>query len=184
MKYFEIQDSPELKYGPRIMRWFEKFDVRNIKMETFPKLPKRQIFFVESSEKTMYTDIVIFPFLLISPKVLEVIKMYKERCFYRDAVLLDQGAGKAVRYYLPVFDETSMLQVVEKNAKNGKNLFAKTQSDLTKVFPEKHIFWVRDSFKRHTIISLDMAESLLNREITGLGLKEIELFIQNQAKEE
>ena len=41
---------------------------------------------------------------------------------------------------------------------------------------KKEIFWIRDSFKRHTIISLELAESLLWREITGLGIKEVKLY--------
>lgn len=30
MKYFEIKDSPELKYAPKLKNWYGKFDVRNI----------------------------------------------------------------------------------------------------------------------------------------------------------
>lgn len=41
MKYFEIQDTPELKYAPKIKNWYGKFDVRDIKLESYPKLPKR-----------------------------------------------------------------------------------------------------------------------------------------------
>lgn len=45
-----------------------------------------------------------------------------------------------------------------------------------KVNVSSQIFWVNDSKKRHTIISLDLAESLLRRDVFGLGLKEVELF--------
>lgn len=31
--------------------------------------------------------------------------------------------------------------------------------------------------KCHTIISLDFVESLIRREVSGLGIKEVELFI-------
>ena len=84
MKYFEIQDTPELKYAPRLKGWCGKFDVRNIKLDTFPRLPEKQIFFIEPSENTIFTDIILFPFLLISSKVVEVIRMYKDCCFCRN----------------------------------------------------------------------------------------------------
>lgn len=168
MKYFEIQEAPELKYAPQLENWYGKFDVRDIKLEGFPKLPDRQLFTIKPSDRTVFTDIIQFPFLLLSLKVTDVIKMYRERCFCRDVILLDQISGKSELYQLPVFDETDKLSIRERQAGT---------QDGTVVL-DKHIFWVRDSFKRHTVISLDLAESLLRREVTGLGLKEIELSIK------
>lgn len=168
MKYFEIQEAPEQKYAPQLENWYGKFDVRDIKMEGFPSLPDRQLFTVTPSDRTIFTDIIQFPFLLLSLKVTDVIKMYRERCFCRDVILLDQVSGKSELYQLPVFDETDRLSVRERQAGERGEMVAL----------DKHIFWVRDSFKRHTVISLDLAESLLRREVTGLGLKEIELTIK------
>lgn len=69
-------------------------------------------------------------------------------------------------YYLPVFDETEKLLI-----RNREDLMQEEEVNL-----KKEIFWIRDSFKRHTIISLELAESLLWREITGLGIKEVKLY--------
>lgn len=168
MKYFEIQEAPELKYAPQLENWYGKFDVRDIKLEGFPRLPDRQLFTIKPSDRTIFTDIIQFPFLLLSLKVTEVIKMYRERCFCRDVILLDQISGKSELYQLPVFDETDKLSIRERQ--DG------AQNETVDL--DKHIFWVRDSLKRHTVISLDLAESLLRREVTGLGLKEIELSIK------
>ena len=129
-------------------------------------MPKRELFVIESSEKTIFTDIILFPFLLLSPNVMDVIKMYHERCFYREVILLDQLNGKSELYYLPVFDETEKLLI-----RNREDLMQEEEVNL-----KKEIFWIRDSFKRHTIISLELAESLLWREITGLGIKEVKLY--------
>ena len=142
MKYFEIVEAPEHKYAPR------------------------ELFVIESSEKTIFTDIILFPFLLLSPNVMDVIKMHHERCFYREVILLDQLNGKSELYYLPVFDETEKLLI-----RNREDLMQEEEVNL-----KKEIFWIRDSFKRHTIISLELAESLLWREITGLGIKEVKLY--------
>ena len=51
-KYFELQDTPELKYAPRIKNLFGKLDIRDIQLKTYPKLPERLVLFVEPSEKT------------------------------------------------------------------------------------------------------------------------------------
>lgn len=175
-KYFELQDTPELKYAPRIKSVFGKLDIRDIKIETYPKLPKRQVFFVEPSEKNIFTDIILFPFLLITPVVLDVIKMYKDLCFYREVILIDQLQRKSQLYFLPVFNETRILQAVGKEYDNGTYISKPAEQQGEKVFVDKNIFWVSDSLKRHTIISMDFAESLIRREVFGLGLKEVELY--------
>ena len=54
-KYFELQETPELKYAPRIKNLFGKFDIRTIQLETYPKIPDRQVFIVEPSNKTIFT---------------------------------------------------------------------------------------------------------------------------------
>ena len=46
-----------------------------------------QLFIVESSENLVFTDIVLFPFLLVSPAVKKVIEMYRERCFFCNIIL-------------------------------------------------------------------------------------------------
>lgn len=74
-KYFELQETPELKYAPRIGNPFGKFDIRNIRLETYPKLPKRQVFFIEPSDQNIFTDMILSPFLMISPTVMDVIRM-------------------------------------------------------------------------------------------------------------
>lgn len=93
--------------------------------------------------------------------------MYKELCFYTNVILLDQVSGKSELYHLPVFHETKKLFIREKQGKTSNE----------SVIVDTNVFWVRDSLKRHTIISLDLAESLLRRNVTGIGIKEVELLI-------
>lgn len=56
-KYFELQDTPELKYAPRIKNVFGKLDIRDIKIETYPKLPKRQVF-LSNRQRRIYLRIL------------------------------------------------------------------------------------------------------------------------------
>lgn len=176
MKYFKLQETPEFKYGPQIKNWYGTFDVRDIKMETFPKLPKRQLYTVEPLESLIFTDIILFPFLLVSPMVKKVIEIYREQSFYREIILLNQISGESKTYYLPVLNEAEELQIVEQNYKNGEPVINTEIPEGTRVLVNRHIFWVRDLSKRHTVISLELAESLLKRGAIGVGLKEVILY--------
>lgn len=175
-KYFKLHDTPELKYAPRIKNLFGKLDIRDIQLKTYPKLPERLVLFVEPSEKNIFTDIILSPFLLVSPSVLDVVKMYKDVCFYREVILIDQLQRKSQLYFLPVFDETSVLRIVEKEYENGRCISKPPEQYRERAAVSKNIFCVVDSLKRHTVISIEMAESLIRRGIFGLGLKEVELY--------
>ena len=175
MKYFEIVKNPKIKRAPTIINWYGHFDVRNIKLDTFAKLPERELLIVEMTEKEIFTDFIMFPFLLISHEVKQVIEMYGDICFCRQIILLNQSNGTSEIYYLPVLDESDTMQFYYKEFEDGTCLNGKQEQK--QVFNvDKNIFWISDSLTRHTIISMDMAESLLRRGMTGLELKEIVLY--------
>lgn len=182
MKYFEIQDTPELKYAPRLKNWYGKIDVRDIRLDAFPQLPEMQLFLIEPSERVDYTDIILFPFLLVSPMVREVIEMYRERCFFRRVILLNQQKKESGSYCLPVLDETSNIRLRRISYKNGVYITDGTTEKGERVYPDRNLFWVRDSQKRHIILSMELAESLIRRGVTGLGLCEVELY-EREAEE-
>ena len=119
MKYFVLQDSPELKNAPQITRWYEQIDVRDIRADTCYKQPEKQVFRIISSERLVFTDIILFPFFLVSPMVYEVILMYREACLFRKVFLAEAETGKAQMYYLPVMEESSDIALKKISYKNG-----------------------------------------------------------------
>lgn len=182
MKYFILQDSPDLKYCPKISNWYGKFDVRNIRLDKYPELPEQELFLLEPTEKVIFTDIILFPFLLVSPMIRDVIKMYQEICYFRQVLLLDKKHEKSEIYYLPVVSEFDGIQLV-RNTYDENGQFSCIEQKLGEpLIVNKNIFWVRDSVKRYTIISLDFAESLLRRNVIGLGIQEILLYCKGEEK--
>lgn len=175
MKYFEIVKKPQFKIAPSLKNWYGRFDVRDIKIDTFYKLPKRQLFIVDITEKQAFTDFILVPFVLISQTVKELVKMYGDVCFCREILLLDSNSGSSMNYYLPVFDETNQIQIHYKEFED-RRLISKLPEEKQMLSLNKNIFWINDSLTRHTIISMDFAESLLRREATGIELKEVILI--------
>lgn len=180
MIYFKMTDAPESKHEPQLKNWYGRFDVRDITLKSYAKLPDREMFFVESESNMQFVDIIHSPFLLVLPRVKEVIKMYREVCFMKEIVLFDQQNEKMQLYYLPVFDETNQIQLVTYRYKEGACVSWDKQRRKEEIPIKKHIFWVREGDKRHTILSLDLAESLIRRGITGLGLEEVGLYQKGQ----
>lgn len=182
MKYFKLQDSPDLKYAPQLANWYGKFDARKIRLDKYPELPDQELFLIKSANKLIFTDIILFPFLLVSPMVMDVIKMYRDTCYYRQIILLDQKHQKSEIYFLPVLDEYVGIQFVGKTYEENGEILSTKQSLGEPCIIDKNIFWIRDSAKRYTIVSLDFVESLLRRNIIGLGIQEVLLYSKGEKK--
>lgn len=182
MKYYKLADTPELSHAPKLKDWYGRFEVRNITLKGFPNLPDRELIFVESEPEMKFTDIVRFPFLLISPQVKKVIKMYREVCFTKEIVLYDQKNDRPELYYLPVLEENDQIQLVIQQYEDGRCTEQIGQPTRQKATVSKHLFWVTQGDKRHTILSLDLAESLIRRGVTGLGLKEVQLYQKEEER--
>lgn len=95
-------------------------------------------------------------------------------------ILLDQLSGRSEMYCLPVFDETDRIQILGKNEEGEIRGEPSAKQKMPEAYLNKNIFWVRDFRKRHTIISLELAESLLRREVFGLGIREVTLFVNEE----
>ena len=175
--HFEIEKKPQINMAPRLKNWYGSFDVRDVAIDSFYKLPEGQLFIVEMTEKEIFTDFIMFPFLLISQRVMDVIKMYGDICYYRQVFLLDAGSGNSESYYLPVLDESKQIQLYDKEFEAGTCIRRLPEEEFA-ITVNKNIFWIRDSLTRHTIISMDFAESLLRRGATGIELKEVILTLK------
>ncbi len=170
MKYFEIKlDSDNYVDAPRLINWYKIQDVRLIRWETYHKLKNRLIYNIDSSEYIVSTDIISFPFLLVSPMVRETIKMYGDKVVFKETILLNVEKDFEQVYYLPVMEESEQIKL----SYVGKNESYSQKEKVPEWAVERNIFWVRKKEKRHTIISLDLAESLLRRNAIGVELKEV-----------
>ncbi len=172
MKYYELKlDSTNFIEAPDLIDWYGIQDVRLIKWETYHKLKNRLVYRINPTENIIFTDIISFPFLLVSPMVRSVIKMYGDKVVFKEVILLSAEKGFEEVYYLPVMEETDQINLLY--VKTRQNYIQQTK--IPEWVGERNIFWVRKNGKRYTIINLDLAESLLRRNAVGLELKEVYL---------
>jgi len=176
MKYFELTlDRDTYKTAPRLINWYRVQDVQLIKWESYHKLKKRQIYNIEPSLETIFTDIVSFPFLLVSSMVKDTIRLYGDEVVFKEIILLDSKNELEQVYYLPVMQENCEIELL--------HIMRNDHMDFHKNIPQwidgRNIFWIKQKGERHTIINLDLAESLLRRNAVGIQLKEVRLTIKS-----
>lgn len=77
MNYFLIETDPLYVDAPVLQDWNGKVDRTKIKPGLSHQLPARIILNIYPNAYTTFTDIVDFPFLLLSKVCMDVVKLYE-----------------------------------------------------------------------------------------------------------
>ncbi|SFR67920.1 hypothetical protein [Anaeromicropila populeti] len=175
MKYFLIEQNKDFSHTPQILDWFGKIDVDKLNVETAEEIPFRTVLNVKADPNLFYPDILTFPFFMCSKKVFEVVKLFEPNLEYKEIIFQDHQKNSDVDfYYLPILHKVDCL--------DSRSQFNLNKSEVIKpVIQETNIInrsvFLLDGIKKRTVVMrLDLVEALLRREITGLGIEEIEVI--------
>lgn len=168
MKYFAISLEEAYTDVPQIINWYEKINPKWINQDDAYRLPSRELLFVKSQNRVIYTDILVKPFFLVSAMTRSVILMYDSLINMKEIILLDTERQESKLYFLPIFEEIECLE--ETFLSNGK--IGNLVLDYDKV-KNKSIFTTKGQQGKYVIGNLELIESLLKRGATGIGLREI-----------
>lgn len=172
MRYYIMKLEDDFSYAPSLTNCFLKFDARNISKEKGYLLPKRELLGIWASSQTVFTDIVTAPFLLVSEAVKEIMEAYEPTIKYKEMVLLDRDTPKYALYYLPVLDIVDCLS----REKTKFNMMGVTILEMAldrEKIPDKSIFKLVNGTANYILVRLDLAESLLRRDLLGIGLTRV-----------
>lgn len=117
-------------------------------IKQFYSLPDTLTLSVEMKENTVFPDIFLKPYPMVSEMVMRVMRMYRVELYHRRVVLAVRNSKEYKRYFLLYIDE--------------------------KTVPLFRDFELKRSSKESVkcIISLDFAESILKRNARGIELTE------------
>lgn len=168
MKYFVISLETVYTDVPQIVNWYEKINPKWINKEEAYRLPSRELLFISSQERVVYTDILTKPFFLISLMVRKVTQMYDPLIDMKEVILLDAKRKESKLYFLPILEEVECLE-------HDFLVSGKAEDILLdyEIIKNKTIFTVKGKHGRYIVGSLEWVESLLKRGATGIGLQEI-----------
>ncbi|MCL2611351.1 MAG: hypothetical protein FWE02_06715 [Defluviitaleaceae bacterium] len=144
MRYFIIEKDPIYITSPVITGWRNQFN----KVE---EIKDRSVFHIKSNKETVFTDIISSPFLLFSDEVFKIIRQYERTIKSKIIALVDLENSTNAIYHLPI-----NIEIIEN----------------TKDIKDKAIFYVENEEKTKIIINLDLAESILRRNLKGFEFKQ------------
>lgn len=173
MKFYILGTDASYTNYPKIKKWFGRIDYRDLNIYDAYKIPNRQLFMIHENENTVFTSIVENPFPLVSAEVKKVFDMYEPHIIYKEIVLLDQQYERTEVYYLPILEEIECLN--DKSEYNlDKSIIKKGIIDYEKT-EEKAVFRLKGFDHYYMVGRLDLVESILKRNVKGIGLKELEV---------
>ncbi|MDP4180319.1 MAG: serine protease [Bacillota bacterium] len=173
MEYYIIsQDDRIIDYAEPtgLSKVISRDAVRNGDIDTLNDEPV-QVFIKEKAENE-YIDFIEKPIPLITDKIKQVFDMYEKDIFYKPIMLADSKRMKVALYHLIVPQKLNCLSQKSEFYPDGtlkKLVLDKGKIESTKVFSVKGIK------EDYLIIELDVVESILRRNSTGIKLKKAEV---------
>ena len=174
MKFFLVSWEEHGNPVPRIVNWENKVDFHAIQMGNLEKLPRRTLLYIENNPDTVFSDIIMSPFFLVSDMVWNVMKMYGIGKQGKQMVLLDGVYGFAEIYYMPRLAEHRCLHE-DTQFNNDGSVIKKLILNKEESYNYPPFFRVAGLKKNYVIGRLDFVESILRRGAKGIQLTELEL---------
>ena len=168
MKYFLMQTDPLYVDAPVLQDWSGTIDRTKIKPGLSHQLPARTLLNIYPNVHTTFTDIVDFPFLLLSKRCMDVVKMYEPQVISKQIILLDAENRNKQTYYLPILPHLDCLSEESVLSPDGSEL-REGVLDLSRV-SSKGIFHISGLSHFYTVMRLDVLESMLRRGARGIKI--------------
>ena len=90
MRYFIMEQDEEYINVPKIINWYDRIDVRQIKPGASGKLPPKIAFNIRENADVVFTDVLTNPFLLYSANIMEAVEIYEPKIPHKQIVLLEK----------------------------------------------------------------------------------------------
>jgi hypothetical protein len=170
MRYFRLEQDKRFTDIPYIMNGFNKIDGRKIRRDQSRSLPHRVLMELYPNPNTVFGDIILSPYLLLSEKAREAVNLYEQRLPYKQVVLLDSENALTNLYFLPILEVVDCLSAASE-MNRGRTVIRRAVLLKSKL-PSPSIFRLDNVDCAQIIVRLDLAESLLRRGVRGIKLRE------------
>ena len=172
MKYFVAEATPKY-YQPELKNWYNILNPRLVSQCRYDEIPHSVAFKVESNPRTFVSDVISFPYFMITYEAEGIINKYDSAFRSCRIHLFDKENRSSKLLLLPLLEPMDCL--------TQDTIYNRNRSDVLQpvlsIRKTEGLQLLRPkgfSLKK-TVIGLDLAESLLRRQIRGLSLTEIKL---------
>lgn len=177
MKYFLLHTDPQYTTAPDLLDWRDKIDRRHIRKGQSYKLPQRELLLIRENPDTVFTDVLSFPFFLVTQLGKDVICLYQPKTIFKELVLLDRANQAAEVYHLPILDTVDCLS--DRSEWNADCSALRRGILREEKLGNQALFFLDGLKNTHVAARLDFVESLLKRGARGIGLTPLETLTES-----
>ncbi|MFS0556145.1 hypothetical protein [Brevibacillus sp. 179-C9.3 HS] len=171
MDYFLLKQDERYSDVPLLLDVRKKIDSRDIHRERAHKITDPLILQIKSGVESSFLDILEYPLFLLSDKLKRLVEAYEPDTLFKLTPLIDLSRHLQKNYYLPIFEEVEAVSAHSEFHRDNsqiKKLVLKEES-----MRGKKIARIKESVKPLIIVRLDVAESILRRDMTGIRLERV-----------
>jgi hypothetical protein len=171
-EYFILGRDERYGYAPTPINFFFDLNPNMITGKEAHKIPKRTVLEIEKKTEYDGVDLIAGSLFLVSDAVRDVFSFYDDEIFFKIVVLTNDAGDVQMQYNLPIFED---IECFHKDSEFGEyGVLRKMILDRGKL-RNKSIFRIKTQNKRYVVVRLDVAESLLRRNLKGLSFTETEV---------
>lgn len=164
MKYYWIKEDKNYNLSPKIKHSYSLLEIQRLKNGDYGRMKDRTLFRIAENPGTIDTDIIVYPFFMVSGKIRTCISLFEPNLYFKEFILLDQKYRNAQEYFFP------MIRTFTSNQKSDKAENLEIDRDEV---GDCSIFAIKGVNHRFIIVRLDLIESILRRGHKGFTLEEI-----------
>jgi hypothetical protein len=143
-----------------------------IKGKTFQDTPNISFYQVDSSVITQHVDWLDRPRVIISDAMKLLLEKYNPRLRFKAIHCIDQAASLQTTYWIA---EIPAVECISPHSQFHNNGTIKKLLLDDKKIKKEHIFMIANVVESYIVISLELAESILRRSMTGFMLTKVTL---------
>lgn len=174
MRYYILEQDKGYKELPKLINWFEQVTASKTKKPDINNIRNREIFKIEPNENTTYSDMLFFPFFMVTDKIKDCLQLYEPNLKFKEIILLDRKYKRMQNYFIPSLSELECLTV------NSEYTFGHVDLKYIEIeesaVEKKAIFKIKGVEKSYILARLDVVESLLRRGAKGLMVREVDVL--------
>lgn len=179
MDYFRISQDKRYLHAPVISNATDIIQRRmDISVKNKEKIPDINIGFSNIKSEVDFLDVLDTQLYMVSKQVKDVFAVYEPQLIFKDICILNNFTKEYGQYYIPLFNECSCISdqsVVSPDRTCVEKLVMNQPGD------DDSIFKVSGLLTDIVIIRLDVAESLLRRNIRKFRLEKISIVKEEYA---
>lgn len=162
MKYYQIM--ADTHYVPPVpVGWYGKIDRKTLAEKRPYEMPPHLLFQTQNHMQMVFTDVIVFPSLMVSRTVRDVMTRYMPQARFTRVILYDKERKRSRAYYM-------LLLKSEGTVRKGTDGSIAVEKEL---LGDRAVVKMDSFDKTYIIMRMDIVESILRRETVGIGLKEI-----------